>query len=550
MTFYQNIFSAPASVEGNFIYYFGGIIGGSFLKLFPDSGIIGIRVLGVINNMAIIYLTYRLLKNHIDDLALFIGLFIVTISFHGMPFEFFHNPLSILLFISSASALFFGLTRGKYIYIAFSGTFVALNTFTRLPNVLDLGLIFIIIVHFIIYKAKTNTLVKNCLAFLVSFTLSVAIILVLMKLLGHLAFYMNALHDIRNVALDNKSSHGLISLLKINYLSYARLYHPAAIILFILTMLAIAENVIKNRYILWIFRLLLSLLLWRSLLKIENVSILYIVSLTALVLIIWSNKTDKCLKLLSWIALFMIVVMPFGSNYALGNFGWFTCWISVPIAVSFIMRLFGQCFDVSLIINDRTEKVQFIGWKVKSAFVIFLLVFTLTCFQEIISNGCYFDAGSRFKKTWSINNDKAKYIFTTRARSKVINDVLAGIKPNLRNGECLFIFDSSPMLNYLTETRPFAGMSWPAGCDADVLKDKLEKAKVKDGLPMVLRQKFWSVGVDVWKPSNTYLVDCGSEDGDLNTNKKVKVVNYFLLKYDYKELWSNDYYVLLAPVKM
>jgi hypothetical protein len=93
-------------------------------------------------------------------------------------------------------------------------------------------------------------------------------------------------------------------------------------------------------------------------------------------------------------------------------------------------------------------------------------------------------------------------------------------------------------------------MSWPAGCDADVLKDKLEKAKVKDGLPMVLRQKFWSVGVDVWKPSNTYLVDCGSEDGDLNTNKKVKVVNYFLLKYDYKELWSNDYYVLLAPVKM
>ena len=44
--FYRRIFSDPSSVQYNFMYWFTGIIGGSWLKLFPGLGLIGLRIAG------------------------------------------------------------------------------------------------------------------------------------------------------------------------------------------------------------------------------------------------------------------------------------------------------------------------------------------------------------------------------------------------------------------------------------------------------------------------------------------------------------------------
>src|SRR5882724_10410419 len=46
-TFYQQIFNEPQSVEYNFMFYLSGVIGGAWLRLFPEYGLLGLRLGGV-----------------------------------------------------------------------------------------------------------------------------------------------------------------------------------------------------------------------------------------------------------------------------------------------------------------------------------------------------------------------------------------------------------------------------------------------------------------------------------------------------------------------
>ena len=46
--FYSRIFSDPSTVQYNFMYWFTGIIGGTWLKLFPSMGLLGLRLAGVL----------------------------------------------------------------------------------------------------------------------------------------------------------------------------------------------------------------------------------------------------------------------------------------------------------------------------------------------------------------------------------------------------------------------------------------------------------------------------------------------------------------------
>ena len=45
--FYSRIFSDPSTVQYNFMFWFTGIIGGAWLKLFPGLGLLGLRLAGI-----------------------------------------------------------------------------------------------------------------------------------------------------------------------------------------------------------------------------------------------------------------------------------------------------------------------------------------------------------------------------------------------------------------------------------------------------------------------------------------------------------------------
>ena len=66
-TFYQQIFIDPESVMFNFMYWFTGIVGGILYYLFPQSGLLGFRILGIVVTTTTIIMAYDLLKKYLNN---------------------------------------------------------------------------------------------------------------------------------------------------------------------------------------------------------------------------------------------------------------------------------------------------------------------------------------------------------------------------------------------------------------------------------------------------------------------------------------------------
>ena len=91
----------------------------------------------------------------------------------------------------------------------------------------------------------------------------------------------------------------------------------------------------------------------------------------------------------------------------------------------------------------------------------------------------------------------------------------------------------------MTHTRPFIGCSWPEMLNVPLLKHKIEN--YTGALPIILKQKFNSVGKEFKKPNN--------EETPFRNNEKDKIINDFIEKNNYMITFENEYFVLFLPQK-
>src|SRR5687768_11949217 len=94
-TFYQQFYNDPASVTYNFMFWLSGLVGGTFVYLFPDTGLLGLRFLSVLFTTSTIIIVYNLLKDNLNKTNLKIGLVLVTMCVCQNPKIFHYNFLSI-----------------------------------------------------------------------------------------------------------------------------------------------------------------------------------------------------------------------------------------------------------------------------------------------------------------------------------------------------------------------------------------------------------------------------------------------------------------------
>lgn len=172
-------------------------------------------------------------------------------------------------------------------------------------------------------------------------------------------------------------------------------------------------------------------------------------------------------------------------------------------------------------------------------------IYIIICGVKAIKDGVYFDGGSLFEKRYTIQNDRVKHIHTTQEKADIMNDLLKGIKPYVKEGDYLFAYGSIPAIHYMTRTKPIMGCSWPELLGAPLLNHKLNN--YSGPLPLILRQKFNSIGNEFGEPSENYLIDCGVEKGPFRSNTKNEIINKFTEKNNYKVVFENRYFVLLKP---
>ena len=524
LTFYDNIFSHPESVEYNFMYYLSGIIGGTFQSLFPSMGMCGMRLLGVAFNTLCAVILYFALRRHVDERALTLGCALVITSFIAPPYTLCYDLCTIVFYVLAITLLWRGMEKDKMWMIVLAGVMAGLNILVRIPNVLGLSMALLPLIRYFVERRRLDISWQRSaiqtLSFLGGAVAGVGLVLALMPE-RHYTHLLNVLRDLRSIAADESgtASHSTSRMIMVQLQFYAsnlwvavKLAIPVAIYWW-----AHSRSSLPT-WVVWTLKVVaLAVFIW-LVMRMLPLQPMWVMCLAGGIMVIieqWKKRSG-----LVWMAVLgigMMLVMPLGSDGAYNN-GSIIAWALAPVAAL---------------------------WWIHRSRVAFPLALIAVCALHMVTWGAYFDGGSLWHKRYAIDNDRAAHIYTTRERADILNTVLHGIEPYVKPGDQLMAYGSAPLMNYLTHTRPYLGCSWVEQLSAPMLEKKLAMAP-KTGLPIILQQKFNNLWMFWGEPTEDFRTDYGQQDS-YRDNRKLEVLNRFLSDYDYQAIYEDTHFVLYKP---
>ena len=522
LTFYDKIFTHPASVEYNFMYYLSGVIGGAAQWLFPDMGIVGMRLLGVACCLVASVLVFLMLRHHLSESVIVMGLVMVIASFTAPQYTFCYDLCTILFYVCAIYAIFRQSTSRKHtiMWAVVAGLMIGFNIFVRIPNILGL-----VICLFFFIRESGNP--QRCwpVALSSTFWLLVGVLIacgavfgLMVVFDGHLSAFVQVLQDLLAIAGDHSgtASHTTSQMMLAQFKFYATELWVGIKLGTLVLLYCLAGKYVKRNLLLWAARILcLALFVW-MVVRMHPLQPVWVMTLMGCIWVIARCSTREC-RWVAWLGLGMMLVMPYGSDGAYNN-GTVIAWVAAPVAAVWW---------------DRNGK---------SAFVI---AFVAVCAVRMVTMGAYFDGGPLYDKQETIDCDRAQMVYTTQHRADVINRLLKGIKPHVQPGTTLIAYGSIPTINYLTRTHPYIGCSWPEQLSASMLQTKLDKAS-RDEIPLILQQKFNTLGPEWGEPSDSFSFDYGDRHNAYQDNRKLEVLNAFKRQNNYRAIYEDSHFVLYA----
>lgn len=146
---------------------------------------------------------------------------------------------------------------------------------------------------------------------------------------------------------------------------------------------------------------------------------------------------------------------------------------------------------------------------------------------------------------YSLTSNKLKGIYTTKGRADVFNELLAESAKYMKANDYVIAYDNIAMFYYATGTIPLLTNPLPAVYSTDLFKSDLnsiyERSKI---LPPVIMQKIATVGPASKWPEELLPGDYAKTERNLDRNI---ILDSFLTKNNYKEVWSNKAFKILLP---
>jgi hypothetical protein len=554
-TFYQQIFHSPQSVQYNFMYWLSGIIGGAYIYLFPSFGLLGLRLGGVLATTLTIILSFNLLKKHLNNGHLKLGLLLATVLISNDPKALFYDNLSALFFVAIVVFLFNGLSENKLSKLFLCGIFLALNLFIKLTNLADIALGAVILYHAILSKANLKYVLKQVACFVGGIVITTIAILLIMKWIGHLSIFMSCISLVKQMGASGENTHGVVKLIKWFKYEYTHAIINAIYTLLIVIVGAAIINKIKNKYvkqiILYSFSLItLSVFIVLAFIK-DSFAIPYLLlgiitglSLIAAILIVISNNKNINIKTLAFSGAIMVLILPLGSDFGMYAAGRYALWLALPIAIGYYLNLSSYPLNMPFLKQTSIAKIisffrvaekqlpAICKWVVASFIIVFLFIaFTNT----------WNDTKDRTKMIYKVNSIFLQGVFTTQQKALLINELLFESAKYIKKDDYVLAYDEIPLFYAMTETKPFIYNSWPKLYDRAVFKQELEKdLKEKNILPVVIYQKIMTLS-NKW-PDFTD----DNKKWDINQPRNLYIRN-FLDSNHYKMVWENLAFRIYIP---
>lgn len=493
LTAYDNFFDAADSVSYNFMYYLTNLIGGTIMQVFPNIGIVGYRIVGALFIDCSLLLLFFSLKKEVPVIHLLMGVILVVVCYIGVPYSFCNGICTCFFYTCFSLLIYRGLINRNFILLLIGGILVGINFFSRIPNVLSIGLCLIILFN----RWFTDRVFlydwKATLFFVIGIFAGVVAIIVVILTLGHMQAFIDSLNILFFKGSSSSDTHSLLNLIIAQLFTYsnALVYVASFFTVFYLNSKLKNTQLLKVLYIIFV-----SILIAYHVYLGNAYNPLWALCFVGCLLCIFKRRS---LSLLAMFALFMLIVVPCGSNSGY-NQGSLPALIAAPIS-SFVL------------LNRRN--------------ILFAIVACFAISMKTIRQGNFFDKGPLSEKRFSINVSECSLIRTTKKRSEIFNSSLPEICKLVHPKDTLLVYGDAPMLNFLTHTRPAGGMCWP-GSNGFFMRP------IKN-TPKILVHKF-----------------CDLEKPDMVLNglpiKSVDIYN-LLEKNNYKVVWENNYFILLFPSK-
>lgn len=494
LTAFENVFDAPGSVTYNFMYYLTNIVGGFFMCCFPSMGIVGFRVLGALFILLSIWIMYLTLKSDIPISHLLLGASIIVICYVKAPYSFNNGIFSCFLYVIAVVSIYKGFTIDNTLLIFFGGFVVGINIFTRIPNVLGVGISLVVLWRKKIVNCDSGLSWREFFMFIGGMLLGVASIFLLMEDLGHTEIFFDCMSVLLNMGSNSENSHGLLSLIGAQIIFWFQNLIPILVFYAVLNIPKEFESssIISK----FVYGVLILFVFW------------YFYNIDTAYRIIWGMCVVGCLmclvrcnnnlRLFSVLSLYVLIVEPMGSEFA-SNHGSLPALLAAPVA--------------SLMIIDKIN-------------IKYYVVFLLTMLLLIVQKGNYTDNSSIFDKKSTIHGVETEFIFTSKSKAEAINNTMNEIKRFICPKDTLLCFPSAPMMNYLTHTRPAGGHCW--------ITPKGTFVKDIEGTPAILFNKFSSLS-DNWPEGGCVRSIRDNYGYDIRS---------FLLKNNYEKVFENPYFIL------
>ncbi len=525
LTFYDNIFTHPASVEYNFMYYLSGIVGGTLQWLFPSMGMAGMRVAGVAMNTLCALMLWLALRRHVDERALALGCALVVVTFIAPPYTLSYDLCTIVLYVAAVLAMWRGIAARRTGWVVLASVLVGLNVLMRIPNLLGLSMALLPLLMAACtrrYGWRQAVLTGALIALVAAFT--VCLVVIAMPP-AHYAAMMQVLSDLQAMAGDTSgtASHTTGQLITTQLRFYAIALWAGVKLAVPVAAAWWAATRCTQRWLAWAVQAAaVALMVWFTA-RMHPLEPMWAMCLAGCAAVIiaewraWRQGADDSRLWLAVMALAVMLIMPLGSDGAYNN-GTIVCWLSAPVAAIWWLRRPRIALPATLL---------------------------AVCAVRMVAGGAYFDGGSLLDKRFTVQHPRAAHILTTRERAVAITTVLRGIEPHIKPGTTLMAYGSIPAMNYLTHTHPYLGCSWVEQLSAAMLSERLQEAARRE-LPPVLQQKFNTLGPQWGEPNEQFLTDYGAQN-TYQDNRKLQVLNNWLEQHHYRPVYSDPYFVLYKP---
>lgn len=565
---YENIFSNPDKV--GFTSYFTSVIGNLWLMLFGNLGIWGLNLLEVIMEIAMATVVYKAFGKNLGEVQTLFGIFIAVLASDTYLNVFNYHQFNVFLLILILICQYKAITEDKRLFSLFAGVFFTVVVCSRMGSVTAIVTCFLYLFWYMCENKDIKFLLRHMGSFLAG-TLGMGSVMAgVLFLSGQTAYFIANISRLFGLASSSGGGYSMDNLWStfifgnLDAIASGFIFLSAGIVLVLGfgMIFTSKETEIKRRVFNILFGLVTVGVAGYQLIYAYDVNeapnwpqmttgpsffigLFYVITFFSIFYHLHAKDGKTEIALIGVESIILPLLTIAGSNTGTKHVI-LAFWFIAPISVSSVFALLKKS-SVQLI-NEMASKL---GIVIKySALVLTLFVLCVSGgykFFDMIYATMNFDSTDRSSLRYSIENDKLKFMKTTKREADAVNGVLQTVSDLQKKDteeEKLMVFGGSILLYSLTDMEAYVQpwVSNPNYSEEKLLQDIKKAEQESDTLPIIIYCRTNNYyGFEEWN----YNVLIDSEKSNMYGGKKELFAEY-LEEKNYSIEYMNDYYVVMA----